>query len=68
MATYRLNYAEDGLGLEKRVEFDADSPAHALEIARCEAEGRWAELSVEGRSICRFGREGVGLDHFWIIC
>lgn len=67
MKTFTLRYADDGLGLEKRVEFDADTPAQALEIARGEAAGRWAELSIEGRPICRLGREGTGADHYWVI-
>lgn len=67
MITYMLRYEDDGLGVEKRVEFEADTPARALLIAQSEAEGRWAELSANGRSICRLGRENVGAGNYWVI-
>lgn len=62
-----LRYEDDGLGVEKRVEFEADSPAQALLIAQGEAEGRWAELSADGQRICQLGREGLGAANYWVI-
>ena len=67
MTTFTLRYAEDGLGLEKRVEFDAGNPAQALLIAQGEAEGRWAELSADGKTICRLGRAGTPAVDYWVI-
>ena len=67
MITYMLRYEDDGLGVEKRVEFKADTPAQALLIAQAEAEGRWAELSADGKPICRIGRENVGTGNYWVI-
>lgn len=67
MTTFTLCYVQDGFGLEKRVEFDAASPAQALLIAQGEAEGRWAELSADGKSICRLGRAGAGAGDYWVI-
>ncbi|HET6526875.1 hypothetical protein [Sphingopyxis sp.] len=67
MATYTLRYQDDGLGVEKRVEFDADSPARALGIAQGEAEGRWAELCIDGKPVCRIGRAGTGAGDYWVI-
>ncbi|HJS12320.1 hypothetical protein [Sphingopyxis sp.] len=67
MITYALRYEDDGIGIEKRVEFEADTPAQALLIAQGEAEGRWAELSADGRPICLLGRENLGAGNYWII-
>jgi hypothetical protein len=65
--TYALRYEDDGIGIEKRVEFEADTPAQALLIAQGEAEGRWAELSADGRPICLLGRENLGAGNYWVI-
>jgi hypothetical protein len=65
--TYALRYEDDGIGIEKRVEFEADTPAQALLIAQSEAEGRWAELSADGRPICLLGRENLGAGNYWVI-
>ena len=67
MITYTLRYEEDRFGVEKRVEFEADTPARALLLAQGEAEGRWAELCANGQIICRLGREGVGAGNYWVI-
>lgn len=67
MITYALRYEDDGIGIEKRVEFEADTPAQALLIAQGEAEGRWAELSADGRPICLLGRENLGAGNYWVI-
>ncbi len=67
MTTFTLRYREDGLGLEKRIEFDAGNPAPAFSIAQGEAEGRWAELSADGKPICRLGRTGTDAGDYWVI-
>lgn len=67
MITYALRYEDDGIGIEKRVEFEADTPAQALLIAQGEAEGRWAELSADGRPICLLARETLGAGNYWVI-
>jgi hypothetical protein len=67
MTTFTLRYDEDGLGLDKRIEFDAGNPAQALSIAQGEAEGRWAELSVDGRPLCRLGRTATDVGDYWVI-
>ncbi|WP_432769978.1 MAG: hypothetical protein HEQ22_04315 [Sphingopyxis sp.] len=51
--TYTLRYDEDAVGLPKRIEFEADSPAAALEIAMGEAEGRRALLLADGAPLCQ---------------
>lgn len=67
MATYTLCYEDDRRGLEKRVHFEAATPAVALEIAQGEAGGRWALLLCEGEVLCRLEREAVGLSEYWLI-
>jgi hypothetical protein len=65
--TYTLRYEDDGLGVEKRVEFEAATPAQALLIAQGEAEGRWAELCADGLLICWLGRQSTGDSNYWVI-
>ena len=67
MITYTLRYEEDGLGIEKRVEFEAETPAQALLIAQGEVEGRWAELCADGQPVCRLGRQSIGAGNYWVI-
>ncbi len=52
---YSLRFEEDGVGLPKRVEFDAASASIALEIAEQECNGRSAILLCEGKVICQIG-------------
>lgn len=66
-ATYTLHYEEDALGVEKRVEFEARTPAFALEIARSEAEGRQALLLENGRPLCRLVKALSGDASYWIV-
>ncbi len=65
--TYTLCYEDDHRGLEKRVRFEARSPAIALDIARGEAEGRWALLMRGGEILCRLEREDIGPGSLWVI-
>ncbi len=64
MPTFTLHYEDDGLGLDKRVEFDGSSPATALEIASSEPPGREAILSADGQPICRLAHADRGL---WVV-
>ncbi|WP_192648720.1 hypothetical protein [Sphingopyxis sp. OAS728] len=66
-ATYTLCYEDDCRGLEKRVRFEAENAAVALEIARGEAGGRWAILMCEGEILCRLEREAVGSSEYWVV-
>lgn len=50
---YSLRFEEDGIGLPKRVEFEAASASLALEIAEQECHGRSALLVCEGKAICQ---------------
>ena len=59
METYCLRYREDGVGLPKRVEFEAHDASMALAIAHKEAAGRAAELWVGGRQLCTIRRTGL---------
>lgn len=67
LATYTLCYEDDRRGLEKRIHFEAATPAVALEIAQGEAGGRWALLLRDGKILCRLEREAVGLSEYWLI-
>ena len=66
MKTYRLKFADDGHGVDKIVEFEAEDGSAALLVLNREAKGRWAELWHEDLRICRVRREGPG-DGFWAI-
>lgn len=51
-STIMLQYHDDDIGLEKRLLFEAATPAVALEIAAGEAAGRHARLFVDGTPLC----------------
>lgn len=53
MDKYDLRFAADNEAGERCVSFHAHSTASALELAKESASGKWAELSLNGRSICR---------------
>lgn len=65
--TYTLRYEEDALGLPKRIEFEAESPAGALEIAMGEAEGRRALLLADGEPLCQLVKAAADPAPFWIV-
>lgn len=65
--TYTLRYDEDALGLPKRIEFEADSPAAALEIAMGEAEGRRALLLADGEPLCQLVKAAADPAPYWIV-
>ncbi|KHK88910.1 hypothetical protein [Novosphingobium malaysiense] len=51
--TYRLKFEDDGVGVERILEFKAPDPTKALSIAKTEAADRYAELWQETKRICR---------------
>ena len=68
MITYALRYEDDGIGIEKRVEFEADTPAQALLIAQGEAQRDAGQNSARtvGRSACS-GAKTLGAGNYWVI-
>lgn len=61
MTTFSLLYSDDGQGLAKRIDFDANDASSALAIAYQQARDRPAELWSEDRMLCtikRTGRDG----------
>ncbi|QZH74273.1 MAG: hypothetical protein JY451_11305 [Erythrobacter sp.] len=54
--TYRLKFSDDGLGLPKEIEFEAEDAAGALIIAHGEARNRSAELWRNGEKVCTIMR------------
>lgn len=61
MQTYRLKFEDDGIGVDKIVEFDSPNQGEALLVMQNHARGRWAELWHEGRLLCGVCRERDGL-------
>lgn len=53
--SYSLQFDDDGIGLPKRIEFEAATASAALEIAGPECDGRWALLARDGKALCRVG-------------
>ncbi len=54
--SYSLQFDDDGIGLPRRVEFEASNAGAALEIAEEQCDGRWAVLLCDGAALCRVGR------------
>ena len=54
--TYRLRFMDDGRGVPKEVEFEAQDAATALVIAHNEASDRSAELWCDGQKLCTIRR------------
>ncbi len=65
MATYQLRYAAPGPEDIKRLEFEARTLPGALDIAKKETRGTWAELCLEDRTICRL--ELVAETGVWLV-
>lgn len=64
--TIMLQYDDDAIGIGKRLLFEADTPAIALEIAAGEAAGRHASLFVDGAPVCSLLKAGD--EHpYWIV-
>lgn len=64
--TLTLHYDEDDIGLEKRLLFEAENPAGALEIAAGEAAGRTARLFVDGMPLCSLLKADED-NPYWIV-
>ncbi|AIT82256.1 hypothetical protein JI59_22350 (plasmid) [Novosphingobium pentaromativorans US6-1] len=56
MATYTLRYSDDGRGLDKKIEFQAEDASGALIVAYSEAPHRNAELWEGARKLCTIRR------------
>lgn len=53
--SYSLQFDDDGIGLPRRVEFEASNAGAALEIVEEQCDGRWAVLLCDGTALCRVG-------------
>lgn len=56
MQSYRLVFADDGIGVARRVEFEAEDLPHALVFAHREARDRSAELWLGERRLWAIAR------------
>jgi hypothetical protein len=65
-STLALHYDDDDFGLEKRLLFEAATPAAALEIAAGEAAGRQARLFVDGTPLCSLLKANEE-NPYWIV-
>lgn len=66
MVNYSLLLTDDGIGLEKRIDFLGVDASSALSVLSNEVEGRRAELWQEDHFICTLQRDGSGRG-FWRI-
>lgn len=64
MPLYTLKFLDDGVGVEKRIEFDAADAGRALDVAKCEAPNRNAELWEGTKRLCTIRRAEAA---FWRI-
>ncbi|MCB5425164.1 hypothetical protein H0274_07840 [Altererythrobacter sp. CC-YST694] len=64
MYTYRLIYSDDGIGVAQTIEFDANDPGAALNIADRHEPNRSAELWCDRERLCTIRRSENG---FWAI-
>jgi hypothetical protein len=62
--TYRLVYSDDGIGMARTIEFEANDPAAALIIADCAAANRSVEIWREREILCKIRRSITG---FWAV-
>ena len=65
--TYMLRYEDRWFGLEKRVTFEAGDLAAALALMEHEPIGSWAELTKDGKTVCRRGRTPSGDTDDWTV-
>ena len=59
MESYRLVFADDGIGVARRVEFEAEDLPHALVFAHREAKNRTAVLWQGERRLCTIARPAL---------
>ena len=67
LTTYVLRYQDAWFGMEKRVAFEAEDVAAALVLMEREPIGDWAELTQDGKVICRRGFEPGGAPDYWVV-
>ena len=67
MISYQLRFATDGIGQEKRIEFDALDASDALLIAHREAPHRAAELWQGDQKLCTLRRRQASGGDLWQI-
>ncbi len=65
MDRYSLRFAAENQTGEKTVAFHAHSTAQALDLAKESASGDWAELYLNGKSVCKM--QLVGEDGVWFV-
>ena len=66
MTSLRLTFEDDDLGVAKFVEFEADTPASALNLLQAERCGRRATLAIDGVLVGHLTRCSESSD-LWII-
>lgn len=66
MQTYRLKLADDGIGIEKFIDFDGLDASSALSVLSNESHGRRAELWNGDRLVCTLERDRDG-GGFWMV-
>ncbi|GGD73212.1 hypothetical protein [Croceicoccus mobilis] len=64
MQSFRLKLTDDGIGLEKFIDFDGRDAGAALEVLDNEAAGRRAELWSGEQFVCALTRDSDG-GGFW---
>lgn len=64
MNTYRIVLDDDGVGLDKRIEFEAEDAAQALMVLEREGRGRRAKVWENEAPLCSLVRLREG---FWTI-
>lgn len=52
MHTYRIKLADDGIGVERTIEFEGEDTAAALNVLSTIDGGRRAELFEDGNFVC----------------
>lgn len=62
--SFRLKLTDDGIGLDKFIDFDAQDAGAALEVLDNEVAGRRAELWSGERFVCSLSRDREG-GGFW---
>lgn len=66
MQSYRLKLTDDGIGIEKFIDFDGIDASSALSVLRNEMDGRRAELWSGEHLVCTLERDRQG-GGFWRI-
>ena len=66
MQSYRLKLADDGIGIEKFIEFDGLDASSALSVLGNEMAGRRAELWTGERLVCTLEQDSEG-GGFWCV-